>query len=82
MLDDQQVVGATPGQVFGVAPLGVQRVRGDDRAGDVYPVQQRGEHGNLIGFAVHLSLAQHHAVSRVEGGQQVTAAFIAVAGAA
>ena len=81
-LDDQQVVRAAPGQVGGVGALGVQRIGGDDRAGDVDAVQQRGEHGNLVGLGAHLHLAQHHAVSMVEGGEQVPAVLAAVAGAA
>src|SRR5713226_2878501 len=40
----------------GVGALGVQSVCGDDRAGDVHPVKQRGEHGDLVGLGVHLHL--------------------------
>lgn len=82
-LDDQQVVGTAPGQVFGVAALGMQRVGGDDRAGDVfYPVQHSGEHGNLVRFGAHLHLAQHHAMGVIQGCQQVAAVFAAVPRAA
>jgi hypothetical protein len=35
MLDGQQVVSAAPGQVGGVATLGVQCVRGDHRSGQI-----------------------------------------------
>ena len=49
MLDDEQVVRAAPGQVGGVVALGMQRIGGDDRAGDVHAVQQGGEHGDLGG---------------------------------
>jgi hypothetical protein len=81
-LDDQQVVRTAPGQVFGVGALGVQGVSGDDRIGDVQPVQQRGEHRDLVGLGVHVHLPQHHTVGMVEGGEQVTAVLSAMARAA
>ena len=77
-LDDQQVVGATPGQVGGMFPLGMQRVGGNDRTGDIETVQQRAEHGDLVGLGVHLHLAQDRALRMVEGGEQVAAALAAV----
>ena len=82
MLDGEQVVRAAPGQVGGVAALGVQRVRGDDRPADGDAVQQRGEQGDLVGLGVHVSLAQHHTVGVVQRREQVTAVFAAVGGAA
>ena len=48
--DRQQVVRATAGEVADMAPLGVQRVGGDDRPGDVHAVQQRAERVDLIGL--------------------------------
>jgi hypothetical protein len=50
-LDDQQVVRAASGQVGGVLALGMQGIGGDDRAGDVDAVQQRGEHGDFVDLA-------------------------------
>jgi hypothetical protein len=82
MLDDQQVVRAAPGQVSGVRALGVQRVGSDDCIGDVRPVQQRGEHRDLVGLGVHVHLAQHYAAGMVKGGEQMTAVLFAMAGAA
>jgi hypothetical protein len=38
MLDGEQVVRATPGQVGGVATLGMHRIGGDYRCGDAYAV--------------------------------------------
>ena len=81
-LDDQQVLSAAPGQVGGMVTLGVQGIGGDDRAGDVNAVQQRGEQGDLIGLGAHLHLPQHHAVRMIEGRQQVAAVLLAMAGAA
>jgi hypothetical protein len=37
-LDGEQVVRAAPGQVGGVATLGVHRIGGDNRSGDTYAV--------------------------------------------
>ena len=44
-LDDQQVLSAAPGQVGGMITLGMQRIGGDDGAGDVNAIQQRGNRG-------------------------------------
>ena len=81
-LDDQQVVRAAAVQVFGVGALGVQRVGGDDRILNVHPVQQRGEHRDLVGLGVYVYLSQYHAAGMVEGGEQVTAVLPAMARAA
>jgi hypothetical protein len=61
-----------------VITLGVQRVGGDDRTGDLDAVQQGGEQGDLVGLDAHVHLAQHHAVTMVEGSEQVTPAFATV----
>ena len=78
MLDDQQIVRSATVQVGGVLPLGVQRIGGDDRIGDLDAVQQGGEQGDLIGLGAHVYLAKHHAMAMIEGSEQVTAAFAAV----
>jgi hypothetical protein len=62
--------------------LGVHGIGGDDRPGNVYAVQQRGEHGDLVRLRGHVSLSQDRAAGVVESRQQVTAVFIAMAGAA
>ena len=80
--DRDHIVRAAPGKVAGVLPLGVQSVSGDDRAGDVQAVQQLGEHRDFVGLGAHLHLPQHHAMTVVESGEQVTAVFTAVPGAA
>lgn len=62
--------------------LGVQGIGGDDGIGDLDTVQQRGEHGNLVGLGVHVGLAQDHAVSMIERREQVPAVLAAVPGPA
>jgi GNAT superfamily N-acetyltransferase len=58
------------------------RAGGDDRIGDVHPVQQRGEHRDLAGLGACVHLPQHHTAGMVEGGEQVAAVLSAMAGAA
>ena len=82
MLDDQQGVRLAAVQVSGVGMLGVQRVGGDDRPGDLDTVHQRGEQGDFVGLGSYLDLAQHHAAGMVQGGQQVMARLLAIARAA
>jgi len=82
MLDDQQVMSAAPGQVGGMTALGVHRVCGDDRPGDIDVVRQHREHGDLVGLGTHLHLAQHRAMSMIKGGQEVIAGLPACGGAA
>jgi hypothetical protein len=81
-LDGDHIVRAATGQVAGVLALGVQRVGGDHRVLDLDAVAQRGEQRDLIRLGAHLHLAQHHTVGMVQGGQQVTAGPLAIAGAA
>ena len=69
--DDEYVVRAAFVHIEGVAVLGVQRVGGDHRAGDVETVQQRGEHGDFVRLRVDLGLAQHDARTVVERGEQM-----------
>ena len=72
MLDRDQVVrAALAGQVLSMGALGVQGIGGDDRPGQVNAVQQRGEHRDLVRLGPDIDLAQDHAVSVIEGGQQV-----------
>ena len=48
-LDHQSVIGrSVPDQVPGVGALGVQGICGDDLAGQVDPLQQRPELGDLL----------------------------------
>jgi hypothetical protein len=51
-------------------------------ASDIQAVQHSGEHGDLVGLDAHLHLAQRRSMSMVEGGEQVTAVLMAMAGAA
>lgn len=56
----------------------MHRVRGDHRPGQILradAVQQRGEHGDLVGLGLHVDLPQHHPVRVVEGRQQVPAGW-------
>jgi hypothetical protein len=82
MLDDQKVARTVLVQVGGVAALGVQRVRGDDRTVDLDAVQQRGEQGDFVGLGAHLDLAEHHAMGVIERGEQVPGGLLVTAGAA
>jgi len=77
MLDGDQVLRAALGdQVLGVGALGVQRVRGDHRSGQVDAVQQGREHLDLVRLGLDVGLSQDHAVLVIEGGQQVPARTI------
>ena len=60
-------------QVAGVLALGVHRIRGDDRPGQLDPVQQYGQHRDLVGLGLDIDLPQDHAVRVIERGQQVPA---------
>ena len=78
MLDRDHIVCPAPRKVAGVLALGVQRVGGDDRICDLDAVQQDGEQRDLVGLGTHLHLAQHHAMSMIEGGEQVAATVTAM----
>jgi hypothetical protein len=81
-LDDQQVVGLLVGdQELGGLRVGLERVGGDYHIGQVEPVQQWLQAGDLAGGAVDLALGQHRAAGVVHTGQQVDLAAV-VAGAA
>ncbi len=74
-LDGEQVVGLLCGHhELGRVGVGVQRVGGDHRAGQLQAGQQRGEPGDLAGGAVDLALGEHRAggvVHRGEVGEQM-----------
>ena len=53
-------------EIVGVAVLGMQRIGGDDRTGDVDAVQQRREGVDLIGLAVRHGLTQDNTAELVE----------------
>jgi hypothetical protein len=62
--------------------VGLQRVGGDHRCGEVEVGQQRGEGGDLARCAVDLALGQHRAVGVVHHGQQVDLAAVCCASGA
>jgi len=57
--------------------VGLQRVGGHYHTGQVEPIQQRGERGDLLGRAGDLALGQHLAGGVVHRRQQVRRAAIA-----
>jgi hypothetical protein len=64
-------------QELGSVGVGVERVGGDDCPGQVQPVQQGLEGGDLAGGAVDLALGEHGAGGVVHRGQQVDLAAVA-----
>jgi hypothetical protein len=68
--------------VVDVLALGVQRVGGDHPAGQVQPLQQRPEPGDLVSLAVHLGLAQDRTAGVIHRGEQVDRRAGVVAAAA
>ena len=82
-LDDQQVGGVLVGdQPVGVLTLGVERVGGDDGVGQVQPLQQRPEPGDLVGGVLDVGLGQDRAAGVVHRRQQVHLRPAVVAAAA
>jgi hypothetical protein len=78
MLDGQDVVRVLGrDQELGVLALGVQRVGGDHRPGQLQRRQQRRKGGDFVGLAVHLSLGEYRAGLLVCRGQQVAGLAIA-----
>ena len=74
MLDRDHVMRAAPGdQVLRMGALSVHRVRSDHRAGQVDAVQQGGKHRDLVRFRLDVHLSQDHAMSVIQGGQQMPA---------
>ncbi|GAA2967047.1 hypothetical protein GCM10010446_60940 [Streptomyces enissocaesilis] len=57
-LDLHDVVGAAASEAGAVGVLGVQGVGGDDSAGEVGAVQQRGEGGDLAALVGDLPLSE------------------------
>jgi hypothetical protein len=51
--------------------VGVQRIGGDHRAGQLQAGQQWGERGDLAGGAVDLALGEHRAGGMVHRGEQM-----------
>jgi hypothetical protein len=71
-LDGEQVVRLLDGdQEVCSLGVGLERVGGDHRAGQVQALKQRLEAGHLAGGAVDLALGQHPAGGVLHGGQQV-----------
>jgi hypothetical protein len=68
-------------QELGGVGVGVERVGGDDHAGQVQGRQQRPKAGDLLGRAADLALGQDRAGGVVHTGQQVHRAAVAVWGA-
>ena len=62
-----------------MAALGVQRVRGQQHVGQVDPIQQRDECGELVGLPVHLGLPEHNPGCGIERGQQMHLTFVGAA---
>ena len=83
MLDGEQVVRAAAVQVGRMVTLGVHRIGRDQHAVQVADlVQQPGEHGDLIGFAVHRDLCADHAGAVIQARHQVRRGALAGPGAA
>jgi hypothetical protein len=71
-LHDQQVGGVlVDDQPVGVLTLGVERVGSDHLPGEVQPLQQRTESGDLVGGGVHIGLRQDRSGGVVHRGEQV-----------
>ena len=68
--DGQDVVRAAfAHEVVRVGALGVQRVRGDDRVGEVDAAGKGCEQRDLVRLDLHVDLPQDHPVGMVEGGE-------------
>ena len=73
-LDGEQVMPAALGdQVLGVSTLGMHRVCGGYCPGQVDPVQQGGEHRDLVCLGLDVHLSQDYAVGVIERSQQMPA---------
>jgi hypothetical protein len=82
-LDDQQVGGLLDAdQPVSVGVLGVQRVRGDHPPGQVQPLQQGPEPGDLVGGVVHVGLGQDRTAGVIHRRQQLHLGPAVVAAAA
>jgi hypothetical protein len=65
-----------------VGALGIHRVGGDDRTGDLNAIQQDGEHRDLVRLGTDFHLGQDGTMSMIERSQQVIARFSAAGRAA
>jgi hypothetical protein len=70
-----------------VGALSGEGVRGDHRSGQVdtgvsETIEQRGEHGDLVGLCTNLDLAQHQGVAMGRGREQMHLVALGVGGAA
>jgi hypothetical protein len=77
MLDGEQVMRATAGQVRGVATLSMHRISRNNRAADLYAVTQHRKHRDFVRLRPHFHLAQDGAMGMIEGSQQVITGFAA-----
>jgi hypothetical protein len=82
-LDDQQVGGVFDGdQPAGMLALGLERIAGDHGVGEIQPLQQRPEPGDLVGRAVDIGLGQDRTGGVVHRRKQVHLYSAVVAAAA
>jgi hypothetical protein len=65
-------------QELGGVSVGVERVGGDHRAGEVEPVQQWLERGDLFGRAADQALGEHRAAGMLPSPEQVHRAAVAI----
>ena len=69
--DRKDVVRLLLDQKLGMVPLGMQRVRGHDRAFQVHILQQQAELGDLVGLVIDLALRDDNGLLVRSRGQQV-----------
>jgi hypothetical protein len=70
-LERQQIVAAAAHDGLGDGVLGSHGVDGDQRPGEVEPFKQQRDGGDLVGFDVRGLLAEHEALARRPGGDEV-----------
>jgi hypothetical protein len=81
-LDGEQVVGLLAGdQELGGVGVGVQRIGGDHRPGQVQGGQQRDQARDLAGGAADVALGEHRAGGVVHRGEQVDLPAVVAFGA-
>ena len=86
MCDGEHEVSADRVEIGGVLALCVESIRGDHHIAQVdtgggEPVQQRGEHRDLVRFRADLDLAQHQLLAVSRGREQVGLVALGVDGA-
>jgi hypothetical protein len=69
-------------QVDGVTILGVEGIGGDHDVGEIEPIQQWRESGDLVAFVIDLHLAHHDPAGVLERREQVTCRAVRNAGTA